>query len=102
MNRESTWNDIIHLTQRMLSHAGSGEWNTVIEMESQRQDKMQAYFTTTPSQIDVKGIIEGISTVMELDKEIMGLGKSDLTKLSSSLEHIHRGKKAQFAYQKLA
>jgi len=90
------------MTQRMLIHARSGEWNTVIDMESQRQDKMQEYFTASSPLDEVQGIIEGISTVMELDKEIMSLGKSDINKLGNSLEQLNRGKKAQFAYQKLA
>jgi len=90
------------MTQQMLVHARSGEWNTVIEMETQRQNKMQEYFTATSQLDEVQGIIEGISTVMELDKEIMDMGKSDINKLGNSLEQINRGKKAQFAYQKLA
>ena len=102
MNNAMTWNEITTMTHRMLVHARSGEWDTVIEMESKRQDKMQSYFATRSSLNEVQGIVEGISAVMELDKEIMSLGKSDISRLGDDLEQINRGKKAQFAYQKLA
>lgn len=102
INRESVWNEITNMTQCMLVHARSGEWNTVIEIESQRQNKMQAFFHVSSPLNEVHGIVEGITTVMRLDKEIMDLGKSDINKFGNSLEQINRGKKAQFAYQKLA
>jgi hypothetical protein len=90
------------MTEVMLSHARSGEWNAVIEMETDRQVLMQKYFSVPPQLEDAEWIVDGIRTVMKTDKEIMDLGKSDISKLGENLSLIQRGKKAQFAYQKLA
>lgn len=102
MDSVQTWNEITGMTQLMLSHARSGEWDTVIAMESQRQDKMREFFEVSVPLEAAQGIAEGISQVMALDKEIMSLGESGISKLGDDLTRINRGKKAQFAYQKLA
>lgn len=102
MDRALTWSEITDMTRLMLSHARSGDWNTVIEMESQRQNKMREFFKVSAPLEVVQGMVEGISQVMELDKKIMSLGKSDISKLGDDLAQVNRGKKAQFAYQKLA
>lgn len=102
MGRTLSWNEITDMTRVMLSHARSGEWDTVIAIESQRQDKMREFFEVSIPLDAAQGMAEGISRVMALDKEIMSLGKSGVRKLGDSLTQIKRGKKAQFAYQKLA
>ncbi len=90
------------MTDTMLSHAHSGEWNSVIDLEADRQVLMQNYFSTAPQLEDAEWIVDGIRTVMKKDREIMQLGKTDINKLGQNLAQIQRGKKAQFAYQKLA
>jgi len=102
MNRQEAWIEIADMTQQMLVHARSGEWNTVISLETDRQSKMQCYFSSTPQLEEAEWIAEGIMNVMTIDKEIMSLGKTGINKLGQSLAHIQRGKKAKFAYQKLA
>lgn len=102
MNRQEDWKEIAELTEIMLSHARSGEWNAVIEMEAERQALMQQYFSLSPQLEDATWIVDGIRSVMKIDREIMELGKTDINKLGQSLAAIQRGKKAQFAYQKLA
>ncbi len=102
MNRQATWIEITDMTQQMLAHARSGEWNTVISLETDRQSKMQTYFSISPKLDEAEWIANGIMKVMSIDKEIMALGKTDIDKLGDTLTHIQRGKKAQFAYKKLA
>lgn len=102
MSNYTTLKHIIDMTELMLTHAQAGDWNTVISMEAARQFKMDDYFAMAPSAENAKKITEGILTIINMDKEIMDLGRSDLDKLSNTLSQIQRGKKAQFAYQKLA
>jgi hypothetical protein len=102
MSRQDAWREIAEMTEIMLSHARSGEWSAVIEMESDRQLLMQKYFSIAPQLEDAEWIIDGIRTVMKIDREIMELGKNGINKLGENLAVIQRGKKAQFAYQKLA
>lgn len=102
MSRQDAWREITAMTEFMLSHARSGEWNAVIELETDRQVLMQKYFSVPPQLEDAEWIVDGIRTVMKADREIMELGKLDISKLGESLSLIQRGKKAQFAYQKLA
>ena len=90
------------MTGIMLSHARSGEWNSVIELESQRQVLMQQYFSVAPQLEEAAWIVDGIKSVMQTDREIMELGKIGIDKLGQSLAAIQRGKKAQYAYQELA
>jgi len=102
MSKQKTLKQIIDMTKLMLAHAQSGDWNTVISMEADRQLKMDEYFTMSPSAEDAEWITDGILSVINMDKEIMDLGRSDLDKLGDTLSQIQRGKRAQFAYQKLA
>ena len=102
MNRQDAWREITAMTEVMLSHARSGEWNAAIEMEADRQVLMQKYFSVPPQLEDAEWIVDGIRLVMKADREIMELGKLDISKLGENLSLIQRGKKAQFAYQKLA
>ncbi len=102
INRQDAWLEIVELTDNMLSYARSGAWNNVIALESDRQSLMQQYFAQAPQLEDAAWIVDGIRTVMQTDREIMQLGKSGIDKLGEKLDSIQRGKKAQFAYKKLA
>lgn len=98
----SNWTEITNMTQQMLAHARSGEWNSVISLETDRQSKLQTYFSASPKLDEAEWIAKGIMKVMSIDKEIMALGKTDIEKLGEALTQIQRGKQAQFAYKKLA
>ena len=102
MSKQTTLDEIISMTERMLGYAQSAEWNKVISIEATRQNKLQEYFSIKPSLDDAEWIKEGITSIVNMDKKIMELGSSDLDKLGNTLSHVNRGKKAQFAYQKLA
>jgi len=102
MDRRHTWREIDAMTNSMLNHARSGEWDSVIKIEADRQNTMQVFFADNPQQQDAEWIAAGIKSIMIMDKEIMQLGKSGVQELGRQLHNIHKGKKAQQAYLKPA
>ena len=86
------------LTETMLEHARAGEWEQVIQMESDRQVLIQQFFKNNRPETFANEIADGITRVMNTDREIMQLGKNELQILSKHLRDINTGKQAQNAY----
>ena len=96
---EYGWEQITGLTSNMLMHAQAGEWEQVIQMETDRQKLIQQFFNQNSVESFASEIATGISHVMATDREIMQLGKNGLRQMSNHLQDISTGKQATDAYK---
>jgi len=92
--------NLIQLTQVMLSKAESGDWEDVIALENERSVLMNAYFSQEEEKYsdDVTAIRVGIETIQLMDEQLMQLGNLQKKELSQALQELGQGKKAVNAY----
>ena len=102
MSRASTWNRIIEISHSMQSCARQGKWEEVQDMEVSRREIMLNFFSTTASVDEAEWISRGIREVLEIDREIMDLGKKNLHKLSQQIQNLKVGEKVEKAYRAFA
>jgi hypothetical protein len=86
----------------MQSLAHESEWDNVKELETGRQAMIKNFFATTPSTEEAEMVANGIHKIMEIDKEIMDLGKKRLGVLSDQIHDLKAGQNAQDQYRKFA
>jgi len=99
LTTENGWDEVARLTESMLMHAVSGEWEQVILIESDRQILMRHFFEQNSIASFASDIADGISQIMETDRKIMRLGKTGLNQMSKHLQAINTGKQATDAYK---
>ncbi|HEC28931.1 MAG TPA: flagellar protein FliT [Gammaproteobacteria bacterium] len=96
--RDGQWLSILHLARSMRQEARLGEWQKVMERESERQQILLAFFSKPLSHEESQDIANGIHEILEIDKEIFSLGKQRMKGLSSRLSTIRTGSKAVSIY----
>jgi hypothetical protein len=90
------------MSDNMLSSAKAGEWDNVIAQESARRDLIQDFFATKATVEEAQWVASGVRRIMDVDKEIMCMGKNDMRLIAAELDSLHRGKQVSNAYQKYA
>ena len=99
MERRASWQVIMDLTESMQHAAVNGLWEEVIQTEKQRQDLISSFFKISPTEEEAQWLGSGIIHLLEQDKKIMSLGKSDLEKIGQEISSVRRGQIAKTAYQ---
>lgn len=90
--------EILDITHEMLGSAREGEWTTVIEQEAQRQKVMHEFFSKKVSVREAEIVAAGIRQILDIDKQVMELGKNRMLHLSGQVTGVRKGQKAQKAY----
>lgn len=102
MNRTDLWQKVLSMSDSMLTSAKAGEWDSVISLETARRNLIQDFFAIKATFEEAQWVASGVRKIMDVDKEIMCLGKNDMRLIASELDSLQRGKQASNAYQKYA
>lgn len=92
--------EIIDLTDKMLGYANDENWDLVDVLQSQRDKEIADLFSSSVL-IDADYLAEQIRYILEVDKEIMALGRLYKDDLQDQLRKIQQGKSAIKAYSAL-
>lgn len=96
--RQQQWQQIEQLTQQMHDLAASGEWQGVVEIESARQARLQAFFATPVGADEAADVAEGIRHILDRDRELARRGLQAQQQALGSVQDIMSGRRALAAY----
>ena len=88
---------LITLSEEMLGHAGSGDWEKVEELEILRRVELDECFTLQnehPSML----IAQALAALVHINDQIVALVRQARDKLGSELSRDHTAHKAASAY----
>lgn len=91
--------EIVQMTEQMLSFAQKDQWDEVIVREQQRNPHFQKVFNNPQSQ-DTAELRKFILDILEMDRQIMELAKKTKIQLVSQINKLDTGKQANQAYLK--
>lgn len=88
----------LHLSLEMLRNARSDNWDTVISLESLRNELISDYFSTPVSADEASIVADYIRKILDVDKQLIELGDSESQLLKGNLQKVARGKRALKVY----
>jgi len=95
---DDDWLRIMTLSQDMLESARRQDWDRVCEIQGQRFALLRRYFETDPTLEDLERIRPSVSELLDMDREVGGLGQQARGKLADGLKALRSGKSARRAY----
>lgn len=93
--------EILSMTEKMGEDARADDWEKVRELEQERQKLIDSCFPLDESIEDPRLAGEQIKSVLELDKQLMALAKTQQQMLSNTLAKLSQGRQATKAYQEV-
>ena len=98
ITHDSRFDDILQLSRRMLADASDGKWADIISMQSKRQRLMDLFFATPVPPEEAVTVANGIREMLDIVRELIDHSKQAMSGLSTDLNKINHGMKAQQAY----
>ena len=89
---------ILRLTQRMLQHAQSEEWDLMSSLELERGKALEHLFRHPDINNSIEIISNTLFEVMELDKTCIGLTEQARKMMVEELDRQSQGKRALHLY----
>jgi len=100
MNTSVPFEQIVNLTEAMLTAAQEGHWEQLAEMQQKRESSLGDCFSDIDSVQDPVTLRQQVVHVMDLDKQIMTLAKHQKKDLAKALGDFNVGRQATRAYEK--
>lgn len=94
MNQEQVREQVLSLTQSMLTAAEADDWENVISSEQQRRNLLTHYVADA----DPRQAASCIDKVLASDSKVMNLGKTVRDNAAKELKTIKQGRCAQATY----
>lgn len=88
---------ILELSDLMLTRAQEEQWESVTELQFQREELIQQFFAKDLV-IDMSKIGAGIQYIIASDKKLEDLGRAERNSLQQQINKIKQGKTAIKAY----
>ncbi|WP_428603349.1 flagellar protein FliT [Sedimenticola sp.] len=89
---------IVLLSQKMLSLAQQGEWDQLTALQQLRDDQIENCFPLDPHGLDERQVSEQIRTILALDKQILQLAGDQQMEIRETLGKLSQGRVATKAY----
>lgn len=96
--RAESIQQLILLSQNILTKAKNQDWEEVITLEQERNQLFKDFFLEPVQLADVAMVAAGIEEIMSIDRDIMDLGIMKKLDLADVLHTLDQGKKAVKAY----
>ena len=95
--RES-FDEFVAVSREMLAAAQRGHWETVMGLQGERQRRLEAYFATPVPPDLADQVAAGIREMLELDRQVVDLGRKGMEELAGAMNGLRTGRRAQQAY----
>lgn len=95
---DKRFDDILKLSRNMHEAAGKGEWEQILKMQTERQQMMDNYFAEPVPAEQAEKVATGIREMLDMDRVLMDRSRQQMSSLSSDMQSISQGVKAQKAY----
>jgi hypothetical protein len=97
--REQHWLAILAISSKMRELAGALRWSDLAQLENTRQQLIKTFFAQPVAVEDAELIREGIHTILDIDQQIISLGKKHRREIGGKLVDFRTRKKAVSAYK---
>lgn len=97
--REQHWLSILQMSTNMRELAKKLEWEDLAKLEAQRQNRIKSFFSQPVSIEDADTVRQGIHTILNIDQQIICMGKKHKGEIGGKLVDFHVNKKAVNAYK---
>ena len=92
------WPEILGLTDKMLTLAKDGEWESVLQLQEERWEKIQRFFQQPLPEQERASLGDAIRHLMSIDREITALSKDGLEVTKEALGALGQRRRANKAY----
>ena len=96
---KNSWQRVIELSQEMLTHAETGEWERVAELEQQRQlayRDLQDYADTDTAWLARE---DEIRQLYAQEQKMLGLALEEKVNVATEIQRLNLAKRADLIYQ---
>ncbi|MGR9000152.1 MAG: flagellar protein FliT [Gammaproteobacteria bacterium] len=90
--------DLIILSRVLLEKAGAQAWDEVADLQSQREEQLNRFFSDPVEPDQADAVSAGIEAIMAINQELMVLASQAKAELGDALHKLDQGKKAVKAY----
>ena len=97
--REQHWLSILKISVKMRQLAQELQWESLAQMENKRQNLIKSFFSHPVAVEDAEVIREGIHSILDMDQQIISMGKRHRSEISGKLVDLQTHKKAVNAYK---
>jgi len=89
---------ILNLTDSMLDQAKQGNWENLSEIEIERREHLEKFFTVETSSDEVVLVRQAIEYIMNIDEKIIQIGEKSKRLLIDERNNLSKGQSASKAY----
>ena len=96
------WDEIMTISDSMLSAAKNAQWDPLVELESTRQKLLELFFAQEIAVKQREVIKQGIHFILKADKEISVLVKLQSTQIKDELSKLKNNRTAISQYNQIS
>jgi hypothetical protein len=97
--REQHWVSILKISAKMRQLAQELQWENLAILENKRQNLIKTFFSSPVAVEDAEVIREGIHRILDMDQQIIFMGKRHRGEIGGKLVDFQNHKKAVSAYK---
>jgi len=97
--REDHWLSILKISAKMRQLAQELEWENLAQLENKRHNLIKSFFSSPVEVEDAEVIREGIHRILDMDQQIISMGKRHRGEISGKLVDFTKHKRAVSAYK---
>jgi hypothetical protein len=97
--REQHWLSILRISGKMSQLAQQLQWADLAQLEHKRQNLIKSFFSSPVAPEDAELVREGIHRILDMDQQIISMGKRHRGELSDKLVDFNTHKRAVSAYK---
>jgi hypothetical protein len=97
--RKQHWHTILKISGEMHELAQDMQWENLARLESKRHQLIKSFFSQPVAIEDADLIRAGIHNILDLDQQIISLGKKHRGEIGGKLVDFQAHKRAAYAYK---
>ena len=103
-DRQQQWQNILQVSQQLKQMTVEEDWESMTELEMERQQLLKDYFAdliSTDDAMKVTAEIEQIQQMMSINEELINQGRAKQLELANAVQELSANRQAINAYHKV-
>lgn len=71
IEQQQLWQGILHMSDTLKHLSDDQDWSAMIDLESRRKEKIQAFFASGISEADANEVAQGIRQILNTDSQLL-------------------------------
>ena len=97
--QQQAWHQVIQLTQSIEQASHKADWESLLELWTQRDQQLQQFFAEPVAELDLPLVRRDCQMLQESCLRLQQQAQEQKSELLPQLNQLQRGLKAQQAYQ---